>query len=200
MVNPSPAGHATWFSRAERVPELPKVVNTIPGAYASNLLFFVFPGHVDPNVPLTLGLMIERQMHIIKWLNKAEGACTGFVAGMYSSHCDCFLVGVEVLVIDWYRRVPRGGVGGLPIVACGTSRQIHLASLHPHRQFASLFDMILTLNQFQLDFGRSCSECEQFCSIVIPHRSCLTPHRRLKGGMIRPESIFTRLLPISPCT
>jgi hypothetical protein len=106
MVNPSPAGHATWFSRAERVPELPKVVNTFTGAYASNLLFFVFPGHVDPNVPLTLGLMIERQMHIIKWLNKAEGACTAFVAGMYSSHCDCFLVGVEVLVIDWYCRVP----------------------------------------------------------------------------------------------
>lgn len=126
---------------------LPKVVNTFTGAYASNLLFFVFPGHVDPNVPLTLGLMTERQMHIIKWLNKAEGACTAFVAGMYTSHCDCILVGVEVLVIDWYCRVPRVGVGGLPIAACGTSRQIHRASLHQHRQFASLFDMILTLNK-----------------------------------------------------
>jgi hypothetical protein len=124
---PSPAGHATWFSRAERVPELPKVVNTFTGAYASNLLFFVFPGHVDPNVPLTLGLMIERQMHIIKWLNKAEGACTAFMAGMYSSHCDYLLVGVEFLVIDWYCRVPQEGVGGLSIVACATSRQIHRA-------------------------------------------------------------------------
>jgi hypothetical protein len=89
---------------------------------------FVFPGHADPNVPLTLGLIIKRQVHIIKWLDGAEEACTAFVAGMYPSLGHCRLVGVENLVIDWYCRVPQGGVGSLPLTAtCGTSRQIHLA-------------------------------------------------------------------------
>jgi hypothetical protein len=82
-VRASPAGDPTWFGRPERVPVLPKVVNTFTGAYASILLFFVFPGYADPNVPLTLWHIMERQEDIIRWLNKAEGACSAFVAGMY---------------------------------------------------------------------------------------------------------------------
>jgi hypothetical protein len=57
-----------------RSAEMPKVVNTFTGASTLDASIWL-PIHADPNVPLTLWLIIERQVHIIRWLGEAEVAC-----------------------------------------------------------------------------------------------------------------------------
>jgi hypothetical protein len=56
-----------------RSADMPKVVNTFTGASTLDASILL-PIHADPNVPLTLWLIIERQVHIIRWLDGAEVA------------------------------------------------------------------------------------------------------------------------------
>ena len=94
-------------------------------------LSLFYPGLADPNVPLPPGLLIESQVHISRWLNKAEEACSAIVVGINSSHCDCLHVGVEFLVINRYCPICRGRGFGLSIAISGTSRHIpHIVCLY----------------------------------------------------------------------
>lgn len=74
------------------------------------------------------GLSIESQVHIIKWLNKAEEACSVIVVGINSSHCDCLHVGVEFLVINRYCPICRGRGFGLSIAISVVHHVIYLTS------------------------------------------------------------------------
>jgi len=101
------------------------------GAYAS-IFFHCFILDVQIRTFLSSpGLLIESQVHVSRWLNEAEEACSAIVVGIHSSHCDCLHVGVEFLVINRYCPICRGRGFGLSIAISGTSRHIpHIVCLY----------------------------------------------------------------------